>query len=776
MSARLSGPNYFWSDRFNPTFSPPLALPDYLPEYVESFSYIYDICMYPTVGVGHYGRERVVVVVKRLPKQQVVCAGPYHVYEGSDDIKFQCSVEDPREGSSYDYTWTSSKRRPHSKTALLSSTSIEDPTFDVPETVDADEIYEYTLDVRTTDLPLRTGTADVRVTVVKKHKIGVSCDNPDPVYEGSGTLKIQCRVRAVGTGGYGLTHAWTAVGDTPNTALLSPTSSTYIASPTFSVPDNVDETTIYEYRLTVSHNSHVYEEGSADVKVTVLDRDAPAITCEDPEDVYEGAADFPLDCSVTNEPAGATYSWTGTDVENRLTNTDSYTPTFSVPDDVGGSDKEYNYTVELSATGIDNVTEDVTVTVLNKNALAVTCADPGSVYEGSADITFDCEASGAPTIDYTWTGSTSNTALLSSTIVKDPTFYVPDEVSETTTYEYTLTVSADNAIDGSARVTVTVLNKEALAVTCARIRVQCMRVRRTSRSTARRRGRPPSTIPGRAVRRIRLLLSSTTVEDPTFYVPDEVAATTTYEYLLTVSADNAIDGSARVTVTVLNKEALAVTCADPGSVYEGSADITFDCEASGVPTIDYTWTGSTSNTALLSSTTVEDPTFYVPDEVAATTTYEYLLTVSAENAIDGSAEVTVTVLNTGALAVSCTDPAPSVYEGSEDITFDCTARGAPAGSTIEYAWTSSTSNTALLSSTTVEDPTFYVPDEVSATTTYEYRLTARAENAEDGSARVTVTVLNTGSLAVTCADPGSVYEGSADITFDCEASGAPTID
>ena len=255
--------------------------------------------------------------------------------------------------------------------------------------------------------------------------------------------------------------------------------------------------------------------------------------------------------------------------------------------------------------------------------------------------------------------------------------------------------------------------------------------------------------------------------------------TTTYEYLLTASAENAKSGSAEVTVTVLNKGALALACADPGSVYEGSEDIAFDCAASGAPggsEYTYAWTarGSTTNTDLLSGADIASPVFAVPEEVDATTMYEYLLTASAENAEDATAEVTVTVLNKGALALACADPG-SVYEGSEDIAFDCAASGAPGGSEYTYAWTArgSTTNTDLLSGADIASPVFAVPEEVDATTMYEYLLTASAENAEDATAEVTVTVLNKGALALACADPGSVYEGSADIAFDCSASGAP---
>ena len=108
----------------------------------------------------------------------------------------------------------------------------------------------------------------------------------------------------------------------------------------------------------------------------------------------------------------------------------------------------------------------------------------------------------------------------------------------------------------------------------------------------------------------------------------------------------------------------------------------------------------------------------------------------------------MTVLNHGALSVVCMDPG-SVYEGSEDITLDCTASGAPAGSDYAYVWTArgDTQNTLQLSATDIPSPAFYVPDEVDETTTYEYLLTASAENAEDATAEVTVTVLNRPPLA-----------------------------
>ena len=295
------------------------------------------------------------------------------------------------------------------------------------------------------------------------------------------------------------------------------------------------------------------------------------------------------------------------------------------------------------------------------------------MYEGSADFDLDCSASGVPAgsdYAYVWTarGDTQDVSLLSATDIESPIFYVPDEVIVTTTYEYLLTASAENAESGSAQVTVTVLNRGVLAVACTDpdsvyegsedFALDCSASGAPAGSeyayawTAR--GSTANTA---------LLVADTDGPTPTFAVPDALDATTTYEYLLTVSATNAESASAEVTVTVLNRGVLAVVCTDPDSVYEGSEDFALDCSASGAPAgseYAYAWTarGSTANTALLiADTDGPTPTFAVPDALDATTTYEYLLTVSATNAESASAEVTVTVLNRGVLAVVCTDPA-----------------------------------------------------------------------------------------------------------------------
>ena len=725
---------------------------------------------------------KVTVVVRGLkPTAPVITCTDSDVYEATADFTLNCSVTDEPTGATYAWTGTDIANR-------LSSTTILKPTFDVPDNVDAHTDYDYTVTLSASGI--NDVTEDVTVRVLNKPSLALVCTPPAPVYEGAASFDLDCSASGDPSGSDNYTYVWTARGSTVVPGQLS---STTVAKPTFDVPDNVDADTDYEYTLTVSADNA--EDATADVTVTVLNKKALNVACATPSPVYEGSADLALDCVATGAPAGSayTYVWTArgatTNTDLLVSGTGGPTPTFAVPDEVDDNET-HEYLLTVSAANAEDASAEVTVTVLNLGSIALICASPPLVYEGSEDFALVCSVSGdtgGANYTYEWTarGATPNTDELSATDIPSPTFAVPDEVDETTTYEYALTARAANVEDATAAVTVTVLNRGTLAVACAPpplmyegsedFALDCTASGAPSGSayeyvwTARG-----------STANMDLLISGTDGPTPTFAVPDEVAATTTYEYLLTVSAENAESSSAAVTVTVLNAGALHVVCTDPPSVYEGSEDFDLDCTASGAPVgsvYEYVWTArsSTANTDLLiAGTDGPTPTFAVPDEVASTTTYEYLLTVSAENAESGSAAVTVTVLNAGALHVVCADPS-SVYEGSEDLALDCTASGAPAGSSYEYVWTArgSTANTDLLSRADISSPTFYVPDEVDETTTYEYLLTVSAENAEDATAEVTVTVLNRGPLNVVCADPASIYEGAEDFALDCSASGAP---
>ncbi len=788
-------------------------VPDSLPAGMETEYFQYEGCFYATKDDPHIGKydliesEYITVKVKKKPEVAVTCEDPDSVYEGAADVALSCEAKGAHPGFSYSYAWTARGSTPDAD--LLSATNISSPKFDVPDTVDKDETYEYTLTVSAANA--KDGLAEVAVKVKNKVPLDVACvDNPYSALEGEADITLACLVTGPPDGS-DYAYAWTARGSTPDVSLLSASD---VAWPTFDVPDTVDKDETYEYTLTVSAANA--EDGEADVTVMVLDRGASpppapvalALSCEQPPSVYEGSEDIALSCEAMGAPDGSDYAWAwealGATPAGMLSATDVSSPKFDVPDEVDETTR-YEYRVTATAPGAEDGTADVTVTVLDSPppapvALALSCEQPPSVYEGSADIELSCEATGDPDgSDYAFAwetrGATANTDLLSATDVPSPTFYVPDEVDETTRYEYKLMATAENAFGVSADVTVTVLDSPppapvALALSCE----QPPSIYEGSEDIAlscEPAGAPDGSAYAWAWEALggtpAGMLSAADGPTPTFYVPEEVAADETYEYRVTATAENAEPAEAEVTVTVLNRGALALTCANPAPVYEGSEDIALNCEATGAPDgsdYAYAWAAVGSTPAgMLSALDMASPTFYVPDEVAADETYEYRVTVSAENAEAAAAEVAVTVLNKVSLDLACADPDP-VYEGSEDITLNCSATGAPDGSVYAYVWEAlGATPVGMLSALDASSPTFYVPQAVDADETYAYRITVTAENAEAAAAEVTVTILNRddpplpppalAALALTCANPAPVYEGSADIALSCEASGAP---
>ena len=242
------------------------------------------------------------------------------------------------------------------------------------------------------------------------------------------------------------------------------------ATPTFAVPSDVERHTTYSYTATATAEDA--DDGTAVVTVKV--RDLGLLACNDSE-AYEATADFTLDCSVRNEPAGATYMWTArgstTDTGLLVGGTDGPTPTFAVPVDIGepsGADKHYYYTATIMVGGVEEEREDVTVTILEKPDISI-CGQRsyyGEAFEVSAGARVvlpyeDCPEGvrGAPgpnpVYTYAWSiyGSTPESALAyvppsNMTAWGSIVFHAPaDEVLSSTTFTYKLAVSAENADD-----------------------------------------------------------------------------------------------------------------------------------------------------------------------------------------------------------------------------------------------------------------------------------------------------------------------------------------
>ena len=745
-----------------PRWDPVFDVPESLPQGREIDYYEYFLCVtYKNQPSGYpdippYDRiesEYIMVKVINAPRISVECTDPAPVYEGDSDFTLNCSAEG---GDSYAWEARNAAEDMNHLTGANSAT----PTFIVPKEVDQDQTYEYTLTVRSANQHIEPVEATVRVNVLNKPVIQVACATPETVYEGDPHFALDC---AAPGAPLNATYTWESVGAVNAAENMSLLSDANIASPMFMTPADVDEDKTYEYRLTVSA-THA-ETGMADVTVKVLDKLQIQVECMNPDPMYEGAPDVALECSAPNAPEGSTYAWEARPQTRRsaaedmslLSAADMLSPMFMTPADVDRNET-YEYQLTVSAENAKDGVADVAVTVMNKPTIEIACADPDPVYEGSPPVAIKCTATGASEgseYAHVWEarGATTNTDLLSDADMLSPMFDVPPEVKQDETYEYRLTVSAENAEPAMADITVTVLNKPAIVVACTDpaavyegspdVAIECTATGAPESSeyaySWEARGATPD-----ASR-----LSAADILSPTFAVPAEVDQNETYEYRLTVSAENAEPATADITVTVLNKPAIVVACTDPAPVYEGAPDLALECTATGAPEDSeyaYVWEARAAATdaSRLSAADILSPTFSVPAEVDADETFEYRLTVSAENAEPATADITVTVLNKPAIVVSCPGNPYLAYEGAGDLALECTATGAPEESEYAYVWEirGVTTDLDLLSAADILSPTFDVPAEVDQDETYEYRLTVSAENAEPASTDVTVTVLD----------------------------------
>ena len=234
----------------------------------------------------------------------------------------------------------------------------------------------------------------------------------------------------------------------------------------FTVPDDVVGHTDYKYKITAFGHENTL---SQNFTITVLDTDTPpvpVVMCNDAdvgEDDFGPGGSFELDCSVTDEPTGATYAWAArgsTTNTNRLQDSsmNSLRATFNMPLDPNPSTNStnedsfvftYEYRITLSAPGIDDVTADVTIKVRDEDVHCWTSSTTllglykeFEVDEGAGDLLLEtCKAGvtsrGGPPYVYNWAGTGQKEAgLLTATDQQNVSFKVPSDLSITTEYTF----------------------------------------------------------------------------------------------------------------------------------------------------------------------------------------------------------------------------------------------------------------------------------------------------------------------------------------------------
>ena len=157
-------------------------------------------------------------------------------------------------------------------------------------------------------------------------------------------------------------------------------------------------------------------------------------------------------------------------------------------------------------------------------------------------------------------------------------------------------------------------------------------------------------------------LSDHNSSTPTFTVPSDISSTTNYTFTVTVSDNHGGSSSASVIVTAIVKPNNAPVVMIESSLIEAlpGVTVTLDAHNSYDPdgdSISCLWSGSSASQLIGSDTLT--PTFKIPEDATAGTSYTFTITITDDKGAHSSGEITVKALANPEPPPEPPEPTPS---------------------------------------------------------------------------------------------------------------------
>lgn len=275
----------------------------------------------------------------------------------------------------------------------------------------------------------------------------------------------------------------------------------------------------------------------------------PVIVVSDTEG-HQGR-EVQLDASESTDEDNDPLSWYWTGPLTLIGNTTAK-PKFTIPNDaVTGTEYTFTVTVSDGHSGVKSAPVKVTV-VNGKPTARVTY----STYSSTPGATVELDASNSTDPDgdelsYTWTSTPANLLTAEEAVKEKPKFIIPSDLSETTSYIFTVTVSDGHGESDYKQVTVTaVVHVNELPVAVANnaegLPGQTITLDASSSYD------PDGTIEAYTWSGDHAadLVGSTTAT-PSFTIPNDATPGNTYEFTVTVTDNEGATNDKTITVTVL---------------------------------------------------------------------------------------------------------------------------------------------------------------------------------------------------------------------------------
>ena len=245
------------------------------------------------------------------------------------------------------------------------------------------------------------------------------------------------------------------------------------AETTFTAPSALTTATSIYFRLTVADDDAATQDNSATVTFSVANSVPPAVTALEDFSADEGATDVALNIA-TSSGGISSYLWQQIDDQGNvisdgvaIDNADAEQASFTAPSDLT---ETITLTFQVSASDADSqsASDKVAVTINNSASPKADASNtPTEVAEGTANVSLDARASSGGISSYSWqqtySGSVVNQVSISDATSALTSFAAPDDLTETITLSFNLTVEDDNGNSDSTATEITVTNSAPIA-------------------------------------------------------------------------------------------------------------------------------------------------------------------------------------------------------------------------------------------------------------------------------------------------------------------------
>lgn len=730
---------------------------------------IFELTVTDNSDVSH--KDQVTVHVEAVSENQPpkADAGPDQTVNEGDTVTLDGSgSSDPDDGIAA-YLW----EQLEGTQVSLSDETLPKPTFTAPPGPDP-LIFELTV----TD---RSGAS--HNDQVSIHVIVAPSENQPPIADAGPdqTVKEGNMVTLDGSNSYDpddgiASYFWNQIAGT-SMILSSPAE----VRATFTASDGHlgGESLVFE--LTVTDTKGL--ESTDTVTISISDENQPPVADAGHDQTAREGSLVTLDGSHSYDPDGsiASYFWEQTDgTAMILSAPDDVRTTFTASNGyLGGESLVFELTV-TDTRGLSN-SDSVTVNVTAENQPPFADAGPDQTVQEGETVTLDGSASEDPDgsiISYLWHQTGGTAVTLSNITIPQPSFAAPAITGNSETLTFELTVSDDQGLRHTDRVTVNITHISQPPVASAgpdQTAEEGDIVILDGSASADPDGEIVSYQWRQTGGSILVKLSNAASAQSMFAAPQVESSGAALRFELLVIDNDGLRHSDKITVTVLHLNRAPLADAGPDQTVSEGETVILDASDSsdaddGIAA--YLWTQTEGTRVNLSAPSSPKPVFIAPEISSESESLIFVLTVTDKSGAQTSDQVKITVRYQNRAPVADAGPDQSVGEGC-DVTLDGSGSADPDDGIASYQWLQTGGTPVTLRNDDSIQARFAAPLGLSVTRNLTFELTVTDHAGLAHSDEVSVQILLVNRRPIANAGPVQTVEGGKNVTLDGSGSSDP---